>query len=435
LDYYVGFSDDWFSHDEVTVIKMGKVAVIGLGLTGKSAIDYLKGSGESVIALDTRASPSGVDELQVKYPDMPIHLGSLDALLTESVDSLVISPGVSLDEPVLCRMREKQIPIFSDIDLFLKKNTAPVIAITGSNGKTTVTTWVGECLKALGYRVNVCGNIGIPVLSRIEEEVDFVVMELSSFQLDASHDIQAEIAVCLNISPDHLDRHGSLENYTAAKMHIYRGAKIAIVNNEQAGYQYRGVAGQRVVPILELPDESGKSRLHRVNAAAVVTILVAAGISKMDAIRVIGQCRGLPHRFESVGSVNGVTYINDSKATNVGAAISAMQAAKDQAKKVILIAGGQTKSAPLDEWATVVKESVASVFLYGADALLMELALQKVGKNSVLVRDLKEAVEKAYKEAQFGDIVLLAPAAASLDMFSSYEQRGDVFAQCVSSLR
>jgi UDP-N-acetylmuramoylalanine--D-glutamate ligase len=412
---------------------MGKVAVVGLGLTGKSAIHYLQSRHEEVIALDTRVAPSGVDELQEKYPSMPIYLGSLEALLAQPVDRLVISPGVSLDEPVLQKIRQRKIPIFSDIDLFLEQNAVPVIAITGSNGKTTVTTWVGECLQALGYRVNVCGNIGIPVLSSIDNDADYVVMELSSFQLDASHDIHAEVAVCLNVSPDHLDRHGSLENYTAAKMRVYRGANVAIVN-KNGGYFYSGTAGQKVLPFLELPVTTGESRLHRTNAAAVVTILKAAGIRQVDAMQTVTRCKGLPHRFQSVGKIKGVIYINDSKATNVGAAISAMQTAREQANSVILIAGGQTKAAPLSEWASVVKESIASVFLYGEDAFLMHSALQQVGKNSTLVSDLKEAVQRSYEAAAAGDVVLLAPAAASLDMFRNYEHRGDVFSQCVMSL-
>lgn len=419
---------------------MGKIAVIGLGLTGKSAIDYLHARGEQVIALDTRVKPVGLDGLQQRYPGMAIHLGGLQSLLEEPIDRIVISPGVSLGEPSLVEARKKGISIVSDIDLFLEHNTAPVIAITGSNGKTTVTTWVGECLQALDYRVQVCGNIGTPVLENKLNDADFVVMELSSFQLDASHAINAEVAVCLNISPDHLDRHGSLENYIAAKMRVYTGAKKAIVNTgKNAGYSYQTVPGQVVSSFTDndaLPglDLSEKSVQFIANAAAVVRILVAAGIDQAEAVKAVVQCKGLPHRFQTVATIHGVRYINDSKATNVGAAITAMHAAEKQSNSVILIAGGQIKAAPLDEWATVVKQKASAVMLYGEDALLMQAALEKAGMDAALVADLKTAVQQAYSMAKNGDCVLLAPAAASFDMFSSYEQRGDAFIQIVDAL-
>lgn len=438
---------------------MGKTAVIGLGITGKSAIAYLHEQGEEIVAYDTRAELAGVDELQQRYPQMPIHLGSLAPLLQESVDRVLVSPGVPLDEPVLQKVVSLGMPLINDIDLFLEENTAPVIAVTGSNGKTTVTTWVGECLQALGYRVSICGNIGVPVLSCLGESVDFVVMELSSFQLELSRPIQAEVAVCLNISPDHLDRHGSLDAYMDAKMRVYRGAKIAIVNADTgSGYHYQHRQGQQessfslsVEATVCYQPEPGslhflhgeslpinclgsQSKQHIANALATLAILQALGISQADAMHVIGQCRGLPHRFQTVKTVGDVRYINDSKATNVGAAIVSMQAASDLANQVLLIAGGQSKSAPLNEWAAAVNKLVGPVFLYGQDAALMQQALVDVGKESQIVVDLPEAIAQSHSLAQPGDIVLLAPAAASFDMFKSYEARGEAFIQAVEQL-
>jgi UDP-N-acetylmuramoylalanine--D-glutamate ligase len=411
---------------------MKKSAVIGLGLTGTSAIHYLQGQGEYVIALDTREAPQGVDALQQQYPDMPIHLGSLQPLLSEPVDRIVLSPGVSLQEPVLKQATQQGIPILSDIDLFLGSNTVPVIGITGSNGKTTVTTWVGECLQALGYSVNVCGNIGIPVLSTVTNKaVDFAVMELSSFQLDASSDLGLDVAVCLNVSPDHLDRHGTLDNYRAAKIRIFKGAKTVVVNaGEDAGYTYNAEPNQRLMAFVR--DEK-KTKHVAANVAATLAILEAVGIEQKEGLRVIAQCKGLPHRFQTVATIAGVNYINDSKATNVGAAVAAMQSGAQQHKNVVLIAGGQTKAAPLDEWAKAVQQTCSSVILLGEDASLMQSVLSSVGVDSTVVDSLQAAVQLARELVQSGDCVLLAPAAASFDMFSGYEERGRLFEKAVCS--
>jgi UDP-N-acetylmuramoylalanine--D-glutamate ligase len=410
---------------------MKKTAVVGLGVTGKSVLAYLHAQGDQLIACDTRSELAGIDAIKQQYPAVQLHLGSLESLLDTQFDRVVVSPGVSLQEPVLQQLIDQGIPVLSDIDLFLQVNTAPVVAITGSNGKTTVTTWVGECLKSLGYRVQVCGNIGEPVLAGLQTEVDYVVMELSSFQLDASGSINADVAVCLNITPDHLDRHGSLDHYIAAKMRVYTGAKTAIVNTD-TGYHYQPTQSQSLQTVLSIAEFSQQPLQQRANREAVVTILVALDIDKQPAIQAASQCQALRHRFQSVATVEGVHYINDSKATNVGAAIAAMQAAKAQAERVIVIAGGQSKAAPLQEWAQVAEQCASGIILYGEDAELMQQALNRTARR---VENLAAAVEAAHTQAKEGDIVLLAPAAASFDQFSGYEARGDRFIELVNQLK
>lgn len=409
---------------------MRRIAIVGLGVTGKSVLHHFRHRTRELIACDTRSSLEEIDKLKKDYPEVEFHLSGLEPLLAHPLDQIVVSPGISLEEPVLQKLKAKGVLIQSDIDLFLQNNSTPVIAITGSNGKTTVTTWVGDCLSALGYSVFVCGNIGEPVLAIESKKFDFIVMELSSFQLEASHPIRATVAICLNVTPDHLDRHGSMENYTAVKMRIYAGASIAVVR-ENAGYAYTPEPEQIVHLVSPLDQFSDQSEQQRDNREAVVAILEALNIDKAEAIRRVAACQGLKHRFETVGTINGVCYINDSKATNVGAAIMAMRSAKARANCVIVIAGGQTKASPLEEWASVAKECAEKMIVYGQDADLMQHVL---GDLALRVNDLKEAMVIAKKLAKPGDIVLLAPAAASLDQFKNYEERGDCFARLSNEL-
>ena len=434
-----------------------KTAVIGLGLTGVSVVHYLQQKGDSVIAFDTRPALPAADELRKQYPDMLIQLGDLSPLLQCGVDRLVVSPGVPLEESVLREMAARKIPFVSDIDLFLENNSAKLIAITGSNGKTTVTSWVGQCLQSLGYRVNVCGNIGTPVLSTLGEgEFDFLVMELSSFQLDLCRPIRADVAACLNVSPDHLDRHGTLGNYRAAKMKIFQGASNVVMSaDSNSGFEYlpdsaqqafsfschseatvRYVTDEKILQwedgfSLAVDQLKSQNNIAIVNAAAVLAILTAAGIEREQSCQVIVQCESLKHRFQIVAEKEGVRYINDSKATNVGSAIVSVQTAAQQSERVVLIAGGETKESPLSEWAAVVAQTCAVVIVYGADAELMLAALDKLQVKLFLVDDLVEAVSLAKQQVQPGDAVLLAPAATSWDQFKNYEERGDLFIKLV----
>lgn len=434
-----------------------KTAVIGLGLTGTSAIHYLQKKGDEVIAFDTRLNPAGIERLQQLYPGMEMHLGDLSPLLQANVDRMLVSPGLSLQDPILQKMAQQDIPFVSDIDLFLENNTAKLIAITGSNGKTTVTSWVGQCLRHLGYRVNICGNIGTPVLSTLESgEYDFLVMELSSFQLDLCQPIRADVAVCLNVSPDHLDRHGTVDNYRAAKMKIFQGAKKVVVNaDSDAGFVYSADSAQQLFQfalhqdatvryvedkkalqwedgfLFSVSNLNDNNNITLVNAAAVLTTLTALGVDREKACEAIACCKGLKHRFQWVAEKKGVNYINDSKATNVGAAIVSMQTAAQQAERVIVIAGGETKASPLQEWAGAVAQCGEKIIIYGADAGLMATALSEFGVKPLRVNILAEAVALAEQQAQAGDIVLLAPAATSWDQFKSYEERGDLFMKLV----
>ena len=433
--------------------------VIGLGLTGVSILRHLSAQGEHCLAMDTRSNPSGKVIIELEYPQLPIHLGPLDAKICAHAKRIVVSPGISLQEPVLIGAKQAGVPIISDLDLFFSENQAKVIAITGSNGKTTVTTLVGECLVACGFSVSVCGNIGRPVLDTLcDKPADYRVIELSSFQLEASDSFSPEVAVCLNVSPDHLDRHGTVSAYRAAKLRIYRGAETALVNADaDAGYQYAPEKNQRVlsfgsdqsadisvcktgvksvITVLGAAalDVTGYSPQRQSNAMACLAILEAQDIDWAPAVSTIENFAGLAHRYQWIRTVDEVDYINDSKATNVGAAISALHSAVTRYQKVILIAGGQSKGVSLDGLAGPVAQSCRGVVLFGQDAALFDEALSESGVRITHVASLSEAVAVAAAQAKAGDLVLLSPAAASFDMFESYEQRGDIFIKCVQSL-
>ncbi len=436
--------------------------VVGLGKTGVSCVHYLKQQGCDVAVVDSRAEPPGLAEIQQAFPEVPIQLGPYTDTLFNNAAELVVSPGVSLKEPVLAQAIARGVPVVGDIEIFAKVAQAPIIAITGSNGKTTVTTLVGEVIKAAGYQVQVCGNIGTPVLDLLKEPVpDFYVLELSSFQLETTASLKAKVAVLLNISPDHMDRYADLAEYLAAKQRIYRDCDTAVVNADEPetwanitahnieaftlqaprDQQFGLLPQQQALmlahgqtPLVATNDLKLQGQHHWQNALVVFAIAHALAIPHQVTTQVLKDFPGMTHRCQWVANKQGADWFNDSKGTNVGATIAALTSlSQAQQGRLIWIAGGQAKHADLSPLQAAAKQYVSHAILLGEDAPL----IAKQIANEVpltMVDSLEEAVRLAASLVAAHDRVLLSPACASFDMFRNYEHRGDVFMAAVKNL-
>ncbi len=437
--------------------------VVGLGPTGLACVRYLKRQGHDVAVTDSRMSPPCLQQLKQEFPDIKVALGGFPEKLFNEAERIVMSPGVSLQEPAIQACVARGVPTLGDIELFAEAAKAPIVAITGSNGKTTVTTLVGEMIKQAGHSVSVCGNIGEQVLAELEKPVpDFYVLELSSFQLETVHTMRSKAAVVLNISPDHMDRYDALKDYTKAKQRIYHLAEHAIINlDEPKIWQNLSLSKDPIGFSVKLQDDKcfcvreyqGKSHLafgqqclmqvdqlalqgmhHVQNALAALALGYAIGLEFAPMCEVLQSFKGLPHRCQWVANVAGVDWFNDSKGTNVGASIAAIDTLSQQIKgKLILLAGGDGKQADFAPLGQALAGQVTHIFLYGQDAKHIANVVPKdVGKSEM--DSLDAAVQAAAKLAEQGDVVLLSPACASFDMFDNYEHRGEVFMQLVKSL-
>jgi len=437
--------------------------VVGLGKTGLSCARFLTRQGIRVAVTDTRADPPGLAQLRAELPDLPRSLGGFRREAFESAGRLVVSPGVSLAEPLIRQALERGVPVLGDIELFAQAVQAPVVAVTGSNGKSTVVSLLGAMAREAGRRTAVGGNLGEPALDLLHADNRLYVLELSSFQLETTHSLAPKAAAVLNVTPDHLDRHSSLEAYTQAKARIYRGAEVGVINRDDPRVQaMAGRAGRDVEFGLDVPrgedyglvEQAGETWLCRAtqpllpvsglqlqgrhnlaNALAALALGEAAGLP-MEAMRAaLRRFPGLAHRTQRVGEGAGVCWYNDSKGTNVGATIAALEGLHPASGggRAVLIAGGDGKGADFTELAPVVARTCRAVVLIGRDAPLLERAL---AGHAELVRaaDLAQAVRQAAQLARAGDHVLLSPACASFDMFRSYEHRGEVFTDLVRRL-
>lgn len=444
------------------IITDRKVVVVGLGKTGLSCVRYLCSLGKHVIVMDTREEPPGLDVLECDYPNIQKVLGRLDASILSSADEIVLSPGVPLSTPEIQCAVENQVLVRGDIDLFSEAANAPVVAITGSNGKSTVTTLLGDMAHQSGLNVGVGGNLGIPALELLDHEKDLYVLELSSFQLETTHNLNAESAVLLNLSEDHMDRYANKMAYLQAKQRIFKGAKHIIVNDDDVlssplvnttmNLVHFGVRSNDLgkfsilkegseaylakgfTPLVAIKELSIRGEHNYSNALAALALGDSVGLDMADMISALKKFKGLSHRCQFIRSHNGVDFVNDSKGTNPGAVVTALTSlAKDITGKVILIAGGDSKGADLSSLREPVKRFVKSLVLIGVDAEKFETLLDA---TSSLYKEgsLEEAVRRAYSLAQPGDVVLLSPACASFDMFRSYEHRGEVFNKEVMSL-
>ncbi|EQD45786.1 UDP-N-acetylmuramoylalanine--D-glutamate ligase [mine drainage metagenome] len=439
---------------------MGKDLVLGLGRSGWATVNWLVSQGRSVIAVDDRPEPAPGEVPAPHPPGVVLHWGGASPDQVAGCDRLVAAPGVPEKHPLIQEARRLGIEVIGDIELFVRTVRRPIIAITGTNGKSSVTMLTTDMLHRSGLRVRSGANLGTPVLELAAEPLaDFYVFELSSFQLERTHSLCARAAVVLNLSQDHLDRHASFDSYVQAKARIYRGCKTWVANRDdplvmampelgRSDYTFGwsppgsdqafGIRATGSGPVLARGDQSilplaevpGTSRMSVLNALAALALTADLGLDSEAVREAIRSFRGLPHRLEFVGIHHKVRFIDDSKATNVGSAVAAIESFDDP---VILIAGGVGKGQDFKPWAEAVARKVRSVFLIGESAGSMAAVLK--GRCPVeRVCDLEEAVQRAFHAAQAGDLVLLAPACASFDQFHDYAERGRVFQQAVRKL-
>jgi UDP-N-acetylmuramoylalanine--D-glutamate ligase len=433
------------------------VLVVGLGKTGAACARYFVQAGAHVTVTDSRAEPPGTVELRGLPVD--VKLGAFGATRPLSSYALAaVSPGVSLDEDFVRELRAQGVPTFGDIELFARAAEAPVVAITGSNGKSTVTTLLGEMAKRAGLVVAVGGNLGTPALDLLAPEVQLYVMELSSFQLETVLSLRCKAAANLNVSPDHLDRHHSFEAYAEAKSRIFIGCELAVVNRNDAETERNVRAAQRKLSfgldapmagqygVVKVGGEDwlamGDQRLLKVselrihglhnaaNALAALALADAAGIPRAASLAVLREFKGLRHRCEWVAEVGGVAYFNDSKGTNVGATLAALAGLPEP---IVWLGGGQGKGQDFAPLKPVLAQKAHAAILFGQDAALIERAL---GDALPVYREptLEASVKRARAVARRGDRVLLSPACASLDQFRNYEERGERFCALVREL-
>jgi UDP-N-acetylmuramoylalanine--D-glutamate ligase len=442
--------------------------IVGLGRTGLSCARYLRARGWRLAVTDTRQKPPELAGLAALDPTIPLSVGGLDTRLLDGADCVVASPGVSLEEPFFVTARGLGIEILGDIELFARAADAPVVGITGTNGKSTVTTLVGRMAERAGLRVRVGGNLGEPALDLLgpraatstsgAARTQLYVLELSSFQLDATTSLDLKAATVLNVSPDHLDRYPTVAAYADSKARIFARCETAVINlddplvvamprpgQKTVSFSLRASIGadyavatrdgewwltRRDEALLRVSAMKIKGLHNAANALASLALGDALGLSMHAMLEELATFTGLPHRSQWVADVHGVTYINDSKGTNVGATIAAVSGMQGP---LVMIAGGDGKNQDFAVLADAFRGKVRHTVLIGRDAAAIAVALKGVCTLE-MCSSLEDAVRAAAKAAQPGDTVLLSPACASLDMFRDYTHRGAVFTQAVKEL-
>jgi UDP-N-acetylmuramoylalanine--D-glutamate ligase len=445
-----------------------KVLVLGLGDTGMSMARWLAARGARVTVADTREQPPHAAALARELPDVAIECGAIADGSLRQADLIAISPGIDRRMPAIAAAIARGTPVAGDVELFAQalpqlKTKPQVIAITGTNGKSTVTQMAGEICAAAGRRTVVAGNIGTPVLEALDEversgsAPEVFVLELSSFQLESTASLNADAAAMLNLSEDHLDRYDGIADYARAKQRIFNGDGAQILNRADACSAGMAVSGRTVhrfgidVPEGErewgLSGSSGDAVLLRnrqplmalgelpvaglhnaANALAAGALCHAIGIEDVAIAEALRAFRGLPHRVEKICTIDGVTYYDDSKGTNVGSTVAALGGF---VQPVVLIAGGDGKGQDFTPLREPVRQRARAVILIGRDAGLIEKALDGSGMRCIKATDMDDAIGRAQSQAKAGDAVLLSPACASFDMFRNYNHRGEVFAAAV----
>ncbi len=435
-----------------------KVVIVGLGSTGLSVAYFLRNLGLQFAIVDSRVKPPFNDELLAEMPDVAVFTGGFEQAVFDVATHIMVSPGVSMEEPIIQQAIAKGVCPLSDIDLFACSVSEPAVAITGSNGKSTVTTLLGDMAKADAKRVAVGGNLGTPALDLLDDKADLYVLELSSFQLERTSQLNAVAATVLNISADHLDRYANIDAYVAQKNKVYAGDGVMLVNTdcpyaakiqqtnrnvlsfgfqEKADYNVIETSegsslafhGHAIFPV----DQLLISGVHnQANALAALALGTTVGLSDAAMCTALRAYKGLKHRVQFVARIQDVIWVNDSKATNVGACVAALQGLKNAS--VVLIAGGDAKAADMSDLIPLLKEKVKTLLLIGKDGKLIKQAVNDC--IPVLeVGTLKKAVTKAQEIAQAGDAVLLSPACASMDQFANYKDRGEQFVAAVKALK
>lgn len=450
-----------------------KVLVVGLGVTGLSMARWLDARGAVVAVADSRDHPPHAARLQAELPGVPLFTGKLRGEVFRNADLLAVSPGVSLREPAVADALAHGVEVVGDIELFAQALNAEdltlrtqVIAITGSNGKSTVTEMVGAMCRKASLHTVVAGNIGLPVLDALSdldqrgETADVFVIELSSFQLETTHTLHPAVATVLNVTEDHMDRYKGMADYAAAKERIFAGNGIQVLNREDRYSLAMAQPDRRVMTFgLDAPQKpedwgllegengpwlsQGGNRLLAVadlplaglhnaaNALAALALCRAIDLPLQPLIEALREFKGLPHRVEKVAEINGITFYDDSKGTNVGATVAALNG---MPCKVVLIAGGDGKGQDFSPLAPAVSAHARAVVLIGRDGQKIGAALAGCGVSLLSAASMEEAVIQGFEQAQPGDAVLLSPACASFDMFRNYEHRAQVFIAAVKKL-
>lgn len=433
--------------------------VVGLGVTGLSVVRYLHRLGEAMVVVDSRDIPPSLKAFKQSFSDVPLYTGKFDSKLFVNAQRIVVSPGVPLSEPVLQQARDNGVEITGDIDLFAHEVDAPVVAITGSNGKSTVTSLLALMAKRAGIKAIEGGNIGLPVLDMLNGNNELYVLELSSFQLETLQRLPMVAAVVLNVSPDHMDRYPDVNAYAMSKQAIYENAEHAIINRDDAlvskmpNYQQKvigfslhkaaagdfGLCEKDGVQYLCTGDElllkTSKLKIrgqhNYANALAALAMGSSIGLPSDAMLDALKEFPGLEHRTQWVAEINGVNWYNDSKGTNVGATVAAIDGLPG---KHVLIAGGQSKAADFVPLRAVAEQKLRAMVLIGEDAGTIARCIDEVVPVRIAT-DMKQAVEFAVALAKKGDNVLLSPACASFDMFDGFVHRGEVFMKAVAELQ
>jgi UDP-N-acetylmuramoylalanine--D-glutamate ligase len=437
--------------------------IVGLGVTGLSCVHYFAKKGIPIAVTDTRKSPPHLAAFQKKYPEVPLSIGGIDDALLDQAAKIIISPGVSLQQPSIVRQIARGVPIIGDIELFALEVKVPVIAITGTNAKSTVTTLVGNMAAKAGRHVKVGGNLGTPALDLLTGlAYELFVLELSSFQLETTFSLSPAVAAVLNVTPDHMDRYATFEQYRNAKHRIYTHCQTAVCNRDDPLTDYKGpVSRKKLTFTLDEPraNEFGLlkknselflayedqflmpvgalpilGRHYQANALAALAIGYGYGLSMDTMLQTLLEFKGLPHRCQLVRHRNGVHWYNDSKGTNVGATLAAILGLGSELEgQLILIAGGIGKNADFAPLIPAIEKYVKTVVLIGEAAPVLATVIGDAS-DVQFAKTMEEAVALCDHAAEKGDSVLLSPACASYDMFNHFEHRGEVFMESVNRL-
>ncbi|MFT4924199.1 MAG: UDP-N-acetylmuramoylalanine--D-glutamate ligase [Phenylobacterium sp.] len=445
----------------LTTLKDKKVGVLGLGVSGLSAVSFLLANGIKPFVMDSNLKSKGVEHVATHWPEVSVLLLADDIRQCPSlldVDLLIVSPGIALSTPILMAAADQGAEIIGDVELFARVNRQPVIAVSGSNGKSTVTKLVAALLCNGDYHAVYGGNIGIPVLDLLAKPFDIAVLELSSFQLETTSSLHVQTASVLNVSEDHMDRYDSFDAYVAAKRRIYTHSDLAVYNDRELLAAPQQSHPAQVVFSLDAPKLAPIDSLQHINVGihdgcfAVLDNGEARKICPLDALSIVGQHNvlnalaaialvlpfrldndviektlrefvGLPHRCERIEGTGDVLWINDSKATNVGATVAALNGIKPQCQgKLILLAGGVGKAADFSPLKAALENHVDHLITFGCDG--EQIAALAQSSTAIRVNSMEEAVDKAFALANSGDCVLLSPACASFDMYTNFEARG-----------
>ena len=444
----------------LSLLKNKRIVVLGLGLTGMSFVRFLKANDIEFSANDSREHAVNVDDFAQTFPNTELVLGKWDAQLIATADILLVSPGIDLAIDVIKHAISDNCLVMGDIELYFRLMDTPCVAVTGSNGKSTVVSLIHHIGQQLGVKSQLGGNVGVPVLDTLNEKPELLVLELSSFQLETIRSMKPLVATVLNVSDDHLDRHNTLDNYASIKRDIYNGAQSILFNRDDALTRPNNAANsqqmtfgknkpsenqfglieqqnslwlakgkQLLIRVNELPIAGIHNALNCLTALAIGDVL---GWSMDEMISALSSFSGLAHRCQPVPSNDGIRWINDSKATNVGATVAAIEGLVDSLasnEKLILIAGGDSKGADLSALNDVFA-NVSQLITLGKDGQ----KIASLHQNSSYVDNLGIAVTQANELANVGDIVLLSPACASIDMFTNFIERGECFKAAVEKL-